>query len=313
MRENEIIVFKDGELQLEVSFNKEENTFWLNRQQLSELFNRDVKTIGKHINNALKEELKNMSTVAKFAIVQKEGNRNVKRNVEFYNLDMVLSIGYRVKSDKGIVFRKWANNILNAYMMQGYAINEKRLNALNQTVQIQSNIIAGIAGIEADTVLKVIEEYTAALELLDDYDHQRIKKPNGTECINKLTYTECRKIINQMKFESDVFGVEKEDGKVEGILAAVYQEVFGQEVYPTLEEKAANLLYFLVKDHPFADGCKRISAALFLEFLNRNNALYRNGIKVISESALVAITLMVAESKPEEKNIMVYLIMNFLK
>lgn len=198
-------------------------------------------------------------------------------------------------------------------MIQGYAINEKRIKALNQTVQIQSNIIAGIAGIDSGEVLKVVEEYTLALELLDDYDHHNVKKPKGEKCNHKLTYHQCRNIINQMKFESDVFGVEKEKGKVEGILAAVYQDVFGKEVYPTLEEKGANLLYFMVKDHPFADGCKRIAAALFLEFLNMNNSLYKNGKKVISNSALVAITLMVAQSNPEEKEIMIQLIMHFLR
>ena len=305
-----VVVFEDGELQLDVSLSLKENTVWLNRQQLSALFNRDVKTIGKHINNIFKEkELDKDSVVAKFATTAADGK---VYQVDNYNLDVIISVGYRVKSQRGVQFRRWATNILKDYMLQGYAVNEKRLKYLNKTIQLQSNIIAGIAGIEADAVMQVIEEYTTALALLDDYDHQCLTRPSGTKCVYQLTYDESRELIDKMKFDSDVFGKEKEPGKVEGILAAVYQEVFGQEVYPTLEEKAANLLYFLVKDHPFADGCKRISAALFLEFLNKNNSLFRNGEKIISDSALVAITLMVAESKPEEKEIMISLIMNFL-
>lgn len=176
------------------------------------------------------------------------------RPPKIFNLDVIISVGYRVKSKRGIAFRLWATSILKDYMIQGYAVNEKRLKYLNKTLQLQSGIIAGLAGIDADSVLQVVEEYTAALTLLDDYDHQCLKRPDGTKCIYQLTYDESRAFIDRMSFDSDVFGVEKEPGKVAGILAAVYQEVFGQEVYPTLEEKAANLLYFLIKDHPFADG-----------------------------------------------------------
>lgn len=307
-----VVVFQDGELQIDVTLNTKGNTVWLNRQQISVLFDRDIKTIGKHINNIFKEkELDKDSVVAKFATTATDDK---VYQVDNYNLDVIISVGYRVKSQRGIQFRKWATNILKDYMLKGYAVNEKRLQYLNKTIQLQSGIIAGMAGIDADSVLQVVEEYTAALALLDDYDHQCLKRPDGTKCVYQLTYEESREFIDKMSFDSDVFGVEKEPGKVAGILAAVYQEVFGQEVYPTLEEKAANLLYFLIKDHPFADGCKRISAALFLEFLNKNNALVHNdGEKIISDSALVAITLMVAESNPEEKEIMISLIMNFLQ
>lgn len=309
---NKIIVFDDGELKLDVAVSYENQMVWLNRHQISVLFDRDIKTIGKHINNALKEELCNIPTVAKFATVQEEGKRKVKRKIEYYNLDMILSVGYRVKSNKGILFRKWATTILKEYMIQGYAINESRMSALNKTIQIQSNIIAGMAGLDANDVLKVVEEYTQALALLDDYDHQCVKKPKGNTCIYELSYDECRNLIDHMNFDTDVFGVEKEKGKLNGILAAIKQEVFGVEVYPSLEEKAVHLLYFLIKDHPFADGCKRIAATLFLEFLNKNQALYKQGNKVITDSALVAITLMIAESKPEEKDIMISIVMNFL-
>lgn len=309
-RDLNVVVFKDGELQLDVSVCPEENTVWLNRMQISMLFDRDIKTIGRHINNIFKEkELDKEAVVAKYATTAADGKTY---QVDNYNLDVIISVGYRVKSQRGIEFRKWANGILKDYMVQGYAVNEKRLQYLNKTIRLQSGIIAGIAGIDADSVLQVVEEYTAALELLDSYDHQSLKKPDGTKYVYQLTYEESREFIDKMSFDSDVFGVEKEPGKVAGILAAVYQDVFSQEVYPTLEEKAANLLYFLIKDHPFADGCKRIAAALFLEFLNKNNALLHNGEKIISDSALVAITLMVAESKPEEKEIMIALVMNFL-
>ena len=284
---------------------------WLNRQQMAELFGRDVKTIGKHINNALREELDN-SVVANFATTASDGKRY---NVEHYSLDMIISVGYRVKSKRGIEFRRWANDVLKQYIMKGYAINEKRLAALNKTVEIQSKIIANTLEIEEAEVLRAVNLYTDALVLLDQYDHQSLKKPNGNKPVYRITYEDCRNMINHMEdsFSSDVFGVEKETGKVEGILAAVYQDVFGGEVYPSLEEKAANLLYFMIKDHPFADGCKRIAASLFLEFLNKNEALLRDGQKVISDGALVAITLMIAESNPEEKDIMTTLVMNLLK
>jgi len=279
---------------------------------MAELFDRDIKTIGKHIKNALKEEL-DSSTVAKFATVQKEGNRKIMRNIEHYNLDMIISVGYRVKSDRSIAFRKWANSVLKDYLLKGYAINERRLEALNKTVEIQSRMISSLIETPEDEVYEVVRKYTDALTILDEYDHQCLKRPQGNETIYRLSYQECRDLIDSMAFDSDVFGVEKEKGKLEGILAAVYQNVFDTEVYPSIEEKASNLLYFLIKDHPFADGCKRIGATIFLEFLNKNNSLFKQGRQIISNSALVAITLMVAESRPEEKEIMVTLIMNFLK
>ncbi len=311
---NEIVLFETKDQEVKLSVPVDKGNVWLNRQQMAELFDRDVKTIGKHINNALKEELDN-STVAKFATVQLEGDREVERTIEHYSLDMIISVGYRVKSKRGIEFRRWANDVLKQYIMKGYAINEKRLAALNKTVEIQSKIIANTLEIEEAEVLRAVNLYTDALVLLDQYDHQSLSKPEGNKPVYRITYEDCRNMINHMEdsFSSDVFGVEKEAGKVEGILAAVYQDVFGGEVYPSLEEKAANLLYFMIKDHPFADGCKRIAASLFLEFLNKNEALLRNGQKVISDGALVAITLMIAESKPEEKDIMTTLVMNLLK
>ena len=305
---SDIVVFEDGERRLDVTILSQIDTVWLSANQMADLFKRDEKTIRKHINNVFKENEADRDNNTQFLRVE-----GVKQRVPFYSLDIIISVGYRVKSKRGVYFRKWASKILKEYMIQGYAVNEKRMHALQKTVQVQSQIIAGISGIETEAVLKVIDQYISALEMLDSYDHQRLQKPSGKKCLVKLTYQDCCDLIKQMKFDTAVFGVEKESGKVEGILAAVYQEVFGQEVYPTLEEKAANLLYFMIKDHPFADGCKRISAALFLAFLHKNQSLFIGNTKIISDSALVAITLMIAESKPEEKEIMIALVMNFLQ
>ncbi|MEG2800141.1 MAG: virulence protein RhuM/Fic/DOC family protein [Erysipelotrichaceae bacterium] len=312
-KEKNIIIYEDGELKLEVPTSLDEQTVWLTQRQMSSLFDTSKDNISLHIKNICEEgELSIMETTEDFSVVQKEGKRNVKRMLTHYNLDMILSVGYRVKSKQATMFRKWSTNIIKNYMLQGYAINERRMHILNKSIQIQSSIIANIAGIDGNDVLKVIKEYSHALELLDDYDHQCVEKPNGNASLYRLSYEECRYLIDKMSFNSDVFGVEKEKGKLNGIIAAVYQEVFGVEIYPSLEEKAANLLYFLIKDHPFTDGCKRIAATLFLEFLNKNGTLYKQNQKVISDSALVAITLMVAESNPKEKDIMVTMIMNFL-
>ena len=306
--ENEIVKFVNGNLELEVNVSPEKETVWLSANQMSLLFDRDEKTIRKHINNVFKDEEvdKNINT-------QKMRVVNIKQLVPFYSLDVVISVGYRVKSKNGVEFRKWATSILKDYMIKGYSINQKRLDALNKTIEIQSRMLASTLEIDAKEVLSVIETYSNALSLLDDYDHGTISKPKGKNSIYELTYKECRDLIDSMKFNSSVFGVEKQKGKLEGILAAIHQNVFGEELYPSIEEKAANLLYFIIKDHPFADGCKRIGASLFLEFLNKNKHLIIDGKQIISNSALVAITLMIAESRPEEKETMVRLVMNFLR
>ena len=310
---NDIVILKNGELELEVSVSKDRETVWLSQKQMSQLFKVSTDNVGLHIKNILDEQELDSSTAEESSVVQKEGNRFVKRKIKVYNLDMILAVGYRVKSPNGIVFRKWATSILKDYMLKGYAINQKRLEALDRTVKIQSRIIASTLELDEKEVLNVVEAYADALSMLDDYDHGCLTKPDGKDTVYRLSYEECRNLIDSMRFESDVFGVEKETGKLEGILAAVYQNVFGKEVYPSIEEKAANLLYFLIKDHPFADGCKRIGATIFLEFLNKNNHLFIDHRQIVSNSALVAITLMIAESGPEEKETMVKLVMNFLK
>ena len=315
--ENEIVKFVNGNLELEVSVNENRENVWLSVDQMVELFDRDKSTITRHIKNIFTEgELEREVVVAKFATTTQHGAIKEKQQthmVEYFNLDVIIFVGYRVKSPNGIIFRKWATSILKDYMIKGYSINQKRLDALNKTIEIQSRMLASSLDIDTKEVLSVIETYSNALSLLDDYDHGTISKPKGKQSIYELTYKECRDLIDSMKFNSSVFGVEKEKGKLEGIIASIYQNVFGQELYPSIEEKAANLLYFIIKDHPFADGCKRIGASIFLEFLNKNKHLIIDGKQIVSNSALVAITLMIAESRPEEKEVMVKLVMNFLR
>ncbi|SCX13000.1 Fic/DOC family protein [Lachnospiraceae bacterium YSD2013] len=311
--ENEIVLFETEDKAIKLNVPIEMDTVWLTQAQMIELFDTSKQNISLHINNCFKEgELDRESVVKDFLTTASDG-KNYKTN--YYNLDVIISVGYRVKSQRGIEFRRWANKVLKDYIIKGYAVNDKRLEALQKTVEIQSKMISSILEIDGEDVLKAVTQYTKALTLLDQYDHQSLEKPNGESPVYRITYTDCRKMVDSMEdtFKSDVFGVEKEAGKVEGIIAAVYQSVFGGDVYPSLEEKAANLLYFMIKDHPFADGCKRIAASLFLEFLNRNNALFKAGEKVISDSALVAITLMIAESDPKEKDIMTTLVMNLIK
>ena len=314
--------FNNGNLELDVTVTPDKDTVWLTVDQLCTLFNKNKSTISRHIKNIFNEgELDEISSVAKNATQLKRYDPRTGKdrisNVEinYYNLDVIISVGYRVKSQNGIIFRKWATSILKDYMIKGFAVNEKRLEALDKTIQIQSRMLASALNIEEKEVLNVIEAYSNALTLLDDYDHGTIPKPDGIASIYCLSYEECRSLIDSMKYGnfSSVFGVEKELGKLNGIIAAVYQNVFGTELYPSIEEKAANLLYFLIKDHPFVDGCKRIGASIFLEFLNKNKHLIIDVKQIISDSALVAITLMIAQSRPEEKETMVNLVMNFLK
>ncbi len=310
----ELVKFTDNNFEINVRADIDNDTVWLTQKEMALLFEVSIDNISLHIKNILKENELDISSIEESSVVQIEGNRKVNRRIKIYNLDTIISVGYRVKSQRGILFRKWANKILKEYLIQGYSINQKRISALNKTIEIQNKMLASSLNIEQEALVNVIEEYTKALDLLDNYDHQCLIKPKGNESIYKLTYSDCRTIIDSMKFKttSSVFGVEKEEGKLNGILAAVYQNVFGQEVYPSLEEKAAHLLYFLVKDHPFADGCKRIAATLFLEFLNKNHALIKGGKKIIANDTLVAITILTAESRPEEKDVMIKLIMNFL-
>jgi len=310
----DIVKFVDNNFELDVRTDKENETVWLTQEELSLLFDVNVPAVNKHILNIIKDGELDNSTISILEKVQFEGERRVKRKIKLYNLDMIISVGYRVKSQRGIIFRRWANKVLKEYLIQGYSINNKRLEKLNKVIDIQNKMLASALNIDSYELTEVIKTYTNALDLLDDYDHQRLEKPKGNDTIYKIEYNEARKIIDSMKFNNDsnLFGVEKENGKLNGILEAVYQNVFGTELYPTIEDKAAHLLYFLVKDHPFADGCKRIAATLFLEFLNKNKRLVKDGKLVISNNTLVAITLLTAESKPDEMEIMINVIMHLL-
>lgn len=305
---NEIVLFEDGDINIEVQISPEQETVWLTQKQMEVLFGVKHATVSEHITNILASGELDEGSVG-FSDKSTGG-----RKPKIYNLDMILSVGYRVNSRRGIAFRKWANNVLKQFILKGYAINEKRLQVLEKTVDIQTRMLADALNIEESDVLRAVNEYTNALLLLDQYDHQAICKPDGNKPIYRITYDDCVKMVGKMRdsFNTDVFGVEKERGKVAGIIAAVYQSAFGQDAYPSLEEKAASLLYFMIKDHPYADGCKRIAASLFLEFLDKNNALFQDGRKRLSDGTLVAITLMIAESKPEEKDVMVKLVMNLL-
>ena len=309
---NEIVIFETEDKAVTLSVPVEQETVWLNRNQMSELFDRDVKTIGKHINNALKEELSaDNSTVAKFATVQIEGEREVERNIEYYNLDVIISVGYRVKSKRGVEFRKWANSVLKQYILQGYAVNHNRIAQLGEVIKIMKRTQNEL---DSQQVLNVIQKYSKALELLDSYDHQTMKRPKGNAATYELTYEECMDVISQMRFgdESDLFGKEKDDS-FRGSIGNIYQSFAGQELYPSLEEKAAHLLYFVTKNHSFLDGHKRIAATMFLYFLDKNGVLFTDDEKLIDDHTLVALTIMIAESKPEEKDMMITVIMNCLR
>ena len=316
MEENkfDLVRFSDNDFELDVRADSENETVWLTAEEIASLFRVNRPAIVKHINNILKDGELELSTCSILEQVQIEGSRKVKRRIKIYNLEMIVSVGFRVNSKYGIKFRRWANKTIKEYLVKGYVVNQKRLEALNKTIEIQNRMLAHSLDIDKEELSKVINEYTRALDLLDNYDHQTLAKPKGSNGDYVLTYKDAKKIIRLMKYNeiSTVFGLEKEKGKLNGILEQIYQNVFGQELYPSLEEKAAHLLYFLVKDHPFADGCKRIAATLFINFLLRNNHLYRNNKQIISNEALVAITILTAESNPQEMDIIIKLIMNLL-
>ena len=309
----ELVIFETLDKEISLSVEILENTVWLTQNQMAELFKTTKQNISLHANNCFKEGELDKKSVVKESLTTAADGKNYK--TKLYNLDVIISVGYRVKSKRGVEFRQWANEILKQYILKGYVVNKKRLQALEKTVDIQTKMLANALDVEEADILKAVNEYTDALLLLDQYDHQALKKPSGKMPTYRITYDECVTMVNNMRdsFNTDVFGIEKEAGKVKGIIAAIYQSAFGYDAYPSLEEKAAYLLYFMIKDHPYADGCKRIAASLFLEFLDRNNALFVNGEKKISDGALVAITLMIAESRPEEKDVMVTLVMNLLK
>ena len=313
---NEIVLFENQDVKLEV--NMKDETVWLSQQQMALLFNSSRTNIIEHINNIYsEEELDKVSTCQNFRQVQKEGKRNIARNIPFYNLDMIISVGYRVKSKNGIVFRKWANKIIKDYLIKGYAVNNKRLEYLEKTIKlldIAGRIDGELSANEAQSIIKVINKYSNALNLLDKYDYKKVSKPNGTKDNKKITYEECINIINTLRFNnySDLFALERNNG-LKGIIDDIYSTFDGSDLYSTVEEKAANMLYLVTKNHVFIDGNKRIAATLFIYFLNYYGLLYNENGMVIDNNTLVAVTILIAQSDPKEKEVLVDLVMNFLK
>ena len=309
MNKFQLVKFTDNDFELDVRADSENETVWLTQEEMAALFDTDRTRITRHISNIFNErELDIKSNVRKTHFAKSD------KPVKLYNLDVIISVGYRVKSKRGILFRRWASKVLKEYLIQGVAVNQKRIETLNKVVDIQTRMLSYALDIDRDELIKVINGYTKALDLLDGYDHQALIKPKGSHSDYILTYQEARGIIDSMKFNemSAVFGVEKEEGKLNGIIAQIYQNVFGQELYPSVEEKAAHLLYFLVKDHPFVDGCKRIAATLFINFLFKNEILFKNNRQTISNEALVAVTILTAESNTDEMDIIIKLISNLL-
>ena len=308
---NEIIIFENQNVKLEV--NMQDETVWLTQEQMGVLFDKAKSTINEHIKNIYKSaELLESETMCKF------GNSEFSdKPTNYYNLDMIISVGYRVNSKQGIEFRKWATNVLKDYMIKGYAVNNKRLEYLEKTIKlidIAGRIDTEMTGDDAKEIIKVINNYSKALNLLDGYDHRSISRPNGTKNDNKITYEDCMDIISKLKFNNDsnLFAIERNDGLKE-IVGAIYQSFDGIDLYPSIEEKGANFLYLITKNHTFIDGNKRIAATLFIYFLEFYNLLYKNNGQVIDNNTLVAMTLLIAQSDPKEKDILVDLVMNFLK
>jgi len=326
MKSSEIKIYKteNGKTSIEVKLEKE--TVWLSQKQMSELFEKDTDTIGLHLKNIYKsEELDEFSTTEKYSVVQKEGNRNVKRQINYYNLDAIISVGYRVNSKRGIIFRKWATQLLKEYLIKGFTINQEKLEKQNkqllelkETVKILSNVVSNkeLSNDESKGLLEIISDYSYALNVLDKYDYQSLKIEDvTTNEIYQLTYKEAIDQIQMTKRvygNSDLFGHEK-DKSFRSSIATIYQTFGKVDLYPSIEEKASNLLYFIVKNHSFSDGNKRIAAFLFLYFLEKNGILRtENGEKRIADNTLVALTLMIAVSKSEEKDTMIKIIVNLI-
>lgn len=308
-KKNEIILFENQGVKLEV--NLKEDTVWLTQAQMGILFDVKQSTLSEHINNIFKEgELEEKTSIG--ISDKSSGGRKSK----IYNLDVIISVGYRVKSKNGVIFRQWANKVLKDYMLKGYAVNQKRLEYLEKTVKlidIANRMDERLENNDAKEILKVIGEYSKALDLLDDYDHRTLKKIKGNIDERKIEYNNCMKIINKLKFneESSLFAVERDKG-LESIIGNIYQSFGRQDIYKSIEEKAANFLYLIVKNHVFADGNKRIAATLFIYFLNFYGILYKNGKQTIDNNTLAALTLLIAESNPKEKEVIIDLVMNFL-
>lgn len=300
---NEIVIFETEDKEVKLPVTVEDETVWLNQNQMIELFGRDQSVISRHIRNAFKEHEVDEKSNMHFLHIA-----NSDKPVAFYSLDVIISVGYRVKSKRGVEFRRWANSVLKQYILRGYAVNDNRIKQLGEVIRIMKRTEDEL---DSKQVLSVIEKYSNALDLLDSYDHQNMTRPKGNRATYVLSYEECMEVIQSMRFgdESDLFGREKDDS-FKGSIGNIYQSFGGVDIYESLEEKAANLLYFVTKNHSFFDGNKRIAATMFLYFLDKNAALFVDGKKKIEDSTLVALTIMIAESRPEEKEMMVSVVMN---
>jgi len=322
----EIIIYQEAHGEVGIEVKLEGDTLWLSQKQMGDLFKKDTFTIGTHIKNIYSaNELEEGATTNMFQIDQTEGKRKVSRNVKFYNLDVILSVGYRVSSKRGTVFRQWANKVLRDYLVKGYAHNEKllrekqeQLDDLKKAVALINNITSSqnLSGDQASGLLRVLSDYTYALDILDRYDHQvLVVEATSPTQLFKITYESSMKAVYSLKEKfggSTLFGNEKDDS-FQGSLAAIYQTFGGADLYPSVEEKAANLLYFVIKNHSFSDGNKRIAAFLFVWFLEKNAILYHfDGSRKLADNALVALTLMIAESKPEEKEVMTKVVVSLI-
>ncbi|MCI6730717.1 MAG: virulence protein RhuM/Fic/DOC family protein [Lachnospiraceae bacterium] len=306
LNNNEIIIFETEDKQVKLPVTVDNETVWLTQAQMVELFQRDVSVISRHIRNVFKEDEVEEKSNLHFLQIP-----NSDKPVAFYSLDVIISVGYRVKSKRGVEFRRWANSVLKQYILKGYAVNDNRIRQLGEVIRIMKRTENEL---DSKQVLSVIEKYSNALDLLDSYDHQNMTRPKGNETTYVLQYEECMEVIQSMRFgdESDLFGKEKDDS-FKGSIGNIYQSFGGVDIYESLEEKAANLLYFVTKNHSFFDGNKRIAAMMFLYFLDKNNALFADGKKKIEDSTLVALTIMIAESRPEEKEMMISVIMNCMQ
>lgn len=323
MDKGEIIIYQTSDGQTELDVRLEGDSVWLSQSQLSTLFKSDRTSIGRHIRNIYKSgELKENATCAIFAQVQQEGNRAVKRAIPHYNLDMVISVGYRVNSKQATQFRIWANRVLKEYLIKGYAINrnakQEQLDELKRTISVMSNVLAAksVTKDEAVGLLKVISDYAYGLDTLDRYDYQQLEIADTTpEEKFRATYDNAMQALQMLKEQfgaSELFAREK-DSSFRSTMGAIYQTFGGKDLYPSVEEKAANLLYLTVKNHSFSDGNKRIAAFLFLWFMEKNGILYReDGSRLIDNNTLVALTLMIAESRTEEKDVMTKVVVNLI-
>ncbi|RGT63412.1 death-on-curing protein [Coprobacillus sp. AF34-1BH] len=322
IEKNEVVQFKDGSFVLDVNVSSNGETVWLTLDQMSRLFNKNKSTISRHISNIfVEEELDEKSSVAKNATQLKRYDPRTKKDriatvdINYYNLDVIISVGYRVKSKQGVLFRKWANSILKRYLLKGYVVNERHFQDIDYvTKMLDQYRNAGGKLPSSNSMLEFLKAYQRGFKILDDYDHHQLDVPVGQKDTFILHYNECMELIHHTMFENkgDLFSIERDDS-FRSSISTIYQSFGRVDLYPTLEDKASALLYFIVKNHSFIDGNKRIGATIFLYFLEKNHALYKNGMERINNDALATLTILVASSRPEDKEIMMELIKTIIK